>query len=144
MERLTNTGNVHADANRSYYEVYDRLKAYEDTGLTPDEIKKMNDFEHSELATALAKLEKATREREALSERLPRWIPVTERLPEEPGRYLTISEINWAHGGSMDDNGGDVRRNMIIAYFDAAGKFNMPRIAYWMPLPKSPGKEEEG
>ena len=38
MKRLTNTGDVHADGNRSYYEVYDRLAAYEDTGLSPDEI----------------------------------------------------------------------------------------------------------
>lgn len=37
MKRLTNTGDVHADGNRSYYEVYDRLAAYEDTGLMPDE-----------------------------------------------------------------------------------------------------------
>ena len=39
MKRLTNTGDVHADGNRSYYEVYDRLAAYEDTGLSPEEVK---------------------------------------------------------------------------------------------------------
>ena len=109
-----------------------------------DALEKLNDFEHSELAAALAKLKKTTREREALAEKLPRWIPAAERPPEKPGRYLAISEMNWAHGGSMEDNGGDIRRNMIIAYFDAAGEFNVPRIVCWMPLPKPPGKEVKG
>ena len=36
MERLTNTGNAHADANRDYYAVYDRLASYEDALTLPD------------------------------------------------------------------------------------------------------------
>ena len=56
-------------------EIIDRLAAYEDTGLTPEEVQQM------------------------------RWIPVEERLPDKPGHYLVCTNVNYWHGGCMDKNG---------------------------------------
>ncbi len=89
----------------------ERLAAYEDTGLTPEEI--------------------------------PHWIPVSERLPEGTGHYLVISKMNWAHGGNWEDNSGDIRRNMAIAFFERVLKFNIPYVTHWMPLPSTEGLKNE-
>lgn len=87
-----------------------KLAAYEDTGLSPDEI--------------------------------PRWIPVSERLPKKSGHYLVISKMNWAHGGNWEDDSGDIRRHMAIAFFDRVVKFNVPYVTHWQPLPAAPKEEK--
>lgn len=56
-----------------------KLKDYEDTGLTPDDVERVNDFERSE-AGKLLKVLGEERKKHA-------WIPVEERLPET-GTYL--------------------------------------------------------
>lgn len=93
-------------------DVTTRLAAYEDTGLTPEDVARM------------------------------RWIPVSERLPEGTGHYLVISKMNWAHGGNWEDNSGDIRRNMAIAFFERVVKFNIPYVTHWMPLPQPPKEEK--
>lgn len=63
---------------------------------------------------------------------LPRWIPVTERLPESSGKYLV-------------SGGGKV---WICDFWRIAGvrgwcdSVNNPVVGYWMPLPPEPPKEE--
>ena len=52
-----------------------KLKDYEDTGLSPEEVESTNDFEKTQTYRAIAELQD---EREK-----HRWIPATERLPEE-------------------------------------------------------------
>ena len=59
-----------------------KLKDYEDTGLSPEEVESVNDFEKSQTYRAIAELQE---EREK-----HRWIPVTERFPE-PGDYVLLS-----------------------------------------------------
>lgn len=49
-----------------------KLKDYEDTGLSPEEVESVNDFEKSQTYRAIAELQE---EREK-----HRWIPVTERF----------------------------------------------------------------
>ena len=60
---------------------------------------------------------------------LQRWIPVTERLPEECGEYLvTKQSIGWncEEYDSVD-----------IAYYDEDGRFHKAnKIFAWMPLPE--------
>ena len=58
-----------------------KLKDYEDTGLSPEEVERVNDFEKSQTYRAIAELQE---EREK-----HRWIPVTERLPEEHDSIFT-------------------------------------------------------
>ena len=64
---------------------------------------------------------------------LPKWIPVTERLPEESGSYLI-----YVVGGEFK------QWSMVtmayyhkIFYYDDR-EDNFDQITYWMPLPQPP------
>ena len=52
-----------------------KLKDYEDTGCSPDDVERLNDFTQSEAVKLVQKLN--------AEEKKLRWIPVEERLPEE-------------------------------------------------------------
>lgn len=64
--------------------------------------------------------------------REPRWIPVTERLPKNGGRYL----VNYSSG------------YVATAYYYELGlKWNSAtteRIIAWMPLPEPYKEDKEG
>lgn len=60
-------------------ELVERLTEYENTGLTPEEIESLKDFEKSQVGKMLKRLNEEQRKH--------RWIPVEERLPED-GTYL--------------------------------------------------------
>lgn len=97
-------------------ELVERLAAYEDTGLTPEEI-------------------------ERLKERL-RWIPVKERLPEEDvivlvtvsGFYNHLTFSNTIELGNLCSDGSW----FIEGYPD----WDNPEVTAWMPLPE-PYQQEE-
>ena len=55
----------------------------------------------------------------------PQWIPVSERLPEEPGYYITSNE----YGGVIEDFYCD-------DYFWIANR-NAYSVIAWMPKPKA-------
>lgn len=57
-----------------------RLAEYENTGLAPDEIGSLNEFEGSYAQKYLLELAKH------------QWIPVEKRLPEKRGNYLCTVE----------------------------------------------------
>ena len=64
---------------------------------------------------------------------LPRWIPVTERLPSENGFYLCLYNHNHPGGVAMDDG------LSILQWF--CGRWNLNEIytvTHWMPLPEPP------
>lgn len=75
-------------------------------------------------------------------EEILHWISVSERLPKKSGHYLVISKMNWAHGGNWEDDSGDIRRHMAIAFFDRVVKFNVPYVTHWQPLPAVPKEEK--
>ena len=127
MERLTKR-NLHdfaipirgTDAV-SMLQTIDRLAAYEDTGLAPEEVQQM------------------------------RWIPVEERLPEEEGVYSVCvdGEVKWDAYCMFEGVERwlcyDGRLNAL--YIDPySSKLTReppyPRVTHWMPLP-SPPKEEK-
>lgn len=56
-----------------------KLKDYEDTGLSPDEVVEINDFKKSQVSHLLKQLNQEQQNH--------RWILVEERLPED-GTYL--------------------------------------------------------
>lgn len=92
MERLT-----HKRANgikQGYWglatreQLIERLAAYEDTGLEPEEVAKANTFVGSQAEKMMIELQ-AERKRD-------RWIPVTERLPEAKQLVLvTVHASEW-------------------------------------------------
>ena len=81
------------------YDKCKRLAEYEDTGLTPDGINRLNIFDGSQAVKATAKLQEEQRKR--------RWIPVSERLPtmEEYDRSAAkfiVSDGNKAYEDLFD------------------------------------------
>ena len=64
-----------------------RLAAYENTGLEPEEIERLNDFEKSQVGIMLKKLNEEQRKH--------RWIPVEEQLPETD-IYVLLSFENFS------------------------------------------------
>lgn len=68
------------------YKAYDRLAEYEETGLTPDQIKAI-DVLYAMKCKEVASLEKAMQER---------WIPCNKRLPEDKTMVLaTVFHRRW-------------------------------------------------
>lgn len=64
-----------------------KLRDYEDTGCSPDDVEHLNDFTQNEAGRLLQKLN--------AEEKKHRWIPVEERLPEL-GEYVLISFSNFS------------------------------------------------
>ena len=76
------------------------------------------------------------------------WIPVTERLPDETGRYLAVKKRI-----APDKLGGN-RTDIVILRFFVDNGFKMPthipdwineeindEVTHWMPLPSTEGLE---
>ena len=94
----------------------------------------------NEAADAIEARDKAAEEWEILSEcwrkackglenRMPRWIPVTERLPEEDELVLV-----WRNNGLPY-----VSRRIDLSYWVGLGRD--AGVTHWMPLPEPPKEE---
>lgn len=59
-----------------------------------------------------------------------KWIPVTERLPEKPGRYLICEELGRAMIAGWDTSRWFGGRS----YYE----FTVYKATHWMPLPQPP------
>lgn len=125
-----------------------KLKDYEDTGLSPEEVESVNDFEKSQTYRAIAELQE---EREK-----HRWIPATERLPEEHDSIC--ARLNgtekWRNGmfKRRSDNvlvtvkyeDGTVhteQAHTIDGVWKTDYKVKEGKVVAWMPFPE-PYKEE--
>ena len=103
-------------------EIIDRLAAYEDTGLAPEEVQQM------------------------------RWIPVEERLPEEEGLYIVCVDGEVKSDAYCMLEGierwlcydGRINAIYIEPY---SGKLlrggPYPRVTHWMHLPQPPKEEKK-
>ena len=98
-------------------EIIDRLAAYEDTGLTPEEVQVM------------------------------RWIPVEERLPEKSGEYLVLTEESDIFGMDFDEDVGEngefgwwFPRFSQGGYVDSNWE-KAENVTHWMPLPQLPKED---
>ena len=82
-----------------------------------------------------------------------RWIPVTERLPEEDGSYLCFSQYcgsgwcavrGFAKDGRKKDE-YDFRRRWKNVWYDYDSEYGycvIDSITHWMPLPEPPKEGE--
>ena len=90
MERLTTEGYKYHSCDfmeDGICEMVNRLSEYEDTGLTPEDVERVNDFERSETGKLLKVLGEERKKH--------RWIPVDERLPEDDN-YVLMSFENFS------------------------------------------------
>jgi hypothetical protein len=83
------------------------------------------------------------REKDALREAMPKWINVSEKLPENDGEYLVVRQFNFF---------GKVCRNVTCVPFDTDVGFYYEieqmddsyrrerddDVTHWMPLPEPP------
>ena len=95
-----------------------KLKDYEDTGMNPEDVRKLDDFEQSQVGKMLKKLNEEQRKN--------RWIPVEEQLPKERNLYLVTAESAGTH-------------YRLIAHWNAPGwteETGQQKIIAWRPLPE--------
>ena len=80
-----------------------------------------------------------------------KWIPVSERLPDQDGSYLVIDEygnmFNSTFDGSCGDNGEFGEWNAIydqhtLGYLDSEWN-SYSGITHWRPLPDPPRTDDE-
>lgn len=125
MERLTHKRNN--GIKTGYWspekkeELVQRLATYEDTGLNPEQIRELDKL-YAELCEELAKY---------------RWIPVTERLPEDDN-YILLSFANFSipmiGRYEKDEEGGGAFYLGDCDEEDTCVKNDL-FVNAWMPLP---------
>ena len=104
-------------------ELLERLGAYEDTGLTPEDLKRAFDEDAVlKLAGQVLGVEPSS-----LRETRPRWISVADRLPEKGVPVIVCRE-----GGKVEQGARDV-----MDWWRVYGT-RTKRVTHWMPLPEPP------
>lgn len=83
----------------------------------------------TQAADAIEELSVVVRAQKAVLDKFPRWIPVTERLPEEDGCYLVAVKNDHK------------RRYSKTAWFSHDSWFARQDVTHWMPLPQPPKEE---
>ncbi len=112
-----------------------RLAEYENTGLTPEDVESVNDFEKSQIGILMKKLSEERKKH--------RWIPVKERLPENDDfvlvtvsgiyNHLTFSNVIELASYSKQEGW------MINGYLE----WEDPGVIAWMPLPEAYKEDED-
>ena len=87
VEKLRAGQVITKEVSKRLYVALCKLKGYEDTGCSPDDVERLNDFTQNEAVKLVQKLN--------AEEKKHRWIPVEERLPEL-GEYVLISFSNFS------------------------------------------------
>lgn len=133
-EQLRAGSVITKDVAEKLYAALCKLKDYENTDLSPEEVERVNDFSKSQAYLLMEKLQK---EREK-----HQWIPVTEQLPE-PEAYVLVSFSNFSLPiiGRYDENeeggvcfAGDEEESLV-----SQDLF----VNAWMPLPELYREETE-
>ena len=78
-----------------------------------------------------------------LEAKLPRWIPVEERLPEKDADDNVLVIVNGKHRGTLFEDA-----YMMANFYPGEGwiiegyeEWEKPEVSYWMPLPHAPKEE---
>ena len=83
-----------------------------------------------------------------------KWIPVTERLPDKDGKYLTYYHNHFGDITRVLDFAKDARKvnkydfhqswkKVWYEYDSECGYFTIDDVTHWMPLPEPPKGETE-
>lgn len=121
------------DTRRKYEENTIRLAEYEDTGLTPEQIREIDrlyEEKCKELTSMKAETENYINDQPKSGE----WILCSERLPEVNVRVLTTHENGIVQMAYLSDNGNFVIKD--------DGDLYVISVVAWQPLPE-PYKESD-
>lgn len=146
MERLTfksgddywavNNDNCYEDQSEDYCgPAIDKLGAYEDTGLTPEQVAALKQelvderYRHDRLQDFEVD---GAQELAALKEKC-RWIPVTERLPEMHTKVLCCGRKGGRFIAELSSWGSE--QNLYWTKHNGKG---CSEVVWWRPLPESP------
>ena len=91
---------------------------------------------------AADRIEKQDAEIKALRDKVPEWIPVSERLPEPEkmvlltvsGKFKNISFVDAYELGEFDTDEGWI--------LEMWPEWKDPKVTHWMPLPELPEEEK--
>lgn len=120
-----------------------KLKDYEETGLSPDQVSELQDETQEQARQMLERVARLSDEIERMKgEEQQQWIPVAEKLPE-PETYILVSFDNCSLPDiatyRVDDDGSGAFYPGDEDYtYLSVGLF----VNAWMSLPK-PYREEE-
>jgi len=107
-----------------------KLMAYEDTGVHPDAVERLNDFTQNEAVKLVQKLN--------AEEKKHSWIPAEERLPEED-EYVLMSFENFTlpiiGRYEKDNDGGGAWYAGDADGCDTCSSQDL-FVNAWMPLPE--------
>ena len=106
-------------------------KGYED-GIA--EMETDNNRLRSMWAKAVSKASKADAQ-------IPRWIPVTERLPDKDGTYIVHFATKSVGDAEYESIYGSFGYWRDISWDDDADWFPYVDVTHWMPLPEPPKGE---
>ena len=83
-----------------------------------------------------------------LEAKVPKWISVEERLPEQPGKYLICTKDNPLWGRLIDNvwyspcyagcEDHLQNRRVWYSYDSEYGDYEIRDVTHWMPLPEAP------
>ena len=114
------------------YEALCKLMEYEDTGLTPEGVEGFNDFEKTQAAHWLKRLDEEQDKH--------RWIPVSERLPEKDD--IVLVTIEGTCGKALTVKGIELGCYERTWFISSDIKLKKMRVVAWQPLPEPYQPEE--
>lgn len=120
---------------RGYEVALARLASYEATELMPDEIVKMGMmFEDSKRYSGRLELKL-----NAAAKRMPKWVSVKERLPEDRSDVLVVAYWHERWGVYM---GWCATERAKWSVHIGIGDRDDVAVTYWMPLPEPPKEDD--
>lgn len=110
-----------------------------------------NDFRKGELTMDIYTIQEEAYKR-GYEAAQPKWIPVTERLPDKDGDYLVFKRFDrnaWSDVVSFAKDGRKVSKytfekkwqNIWYCYDSEWGYIRTDAVTHWMPLPEPPKGE---
>lgn len=137
-KQITSGTNAADEVGRKLYEALYKLKDYEDTGLMPDEIGKLNAETQEQARQMLERVTRLSDEIERMKgEERQRWIPVAERLPEKNKSVLLCMKSRSSSGTCIQTGSIDNGFWFVQSYPGFQSLANCEfHVMAWMPLPE--------
>jgi len=97
-------------------------------------------------ADAIEELSVVVRAQKAVLEKFPKWIPVTERLPEEDTDVLVVMKFLGVKGQVPPSTYVEIASRIGDDWCAASDEYKIARSKhtdplFWMPLPEPPKEE---